>query len=49
LPLRRTLVAPGFFEPYVRGSGNLKIQLDITAKEIDPSKYANTANTHNVM
>ena len=38
LPLRKTLVAPGFIEPKVRGSGNLKIQLATTANETDPSK-----------
>ncbi len=37
-PLRKILVAPGFFEPKVRGSGNPKIQLVTTAKGMDPSR-----------
>ena len=35
---RNTLVAPGFLEPAVRGSGKSKIRLTMTAEHTDPSK-----------
>ena len=39
-PRRSTLVAPGFLEPSLRGSGRRSIRLTITALENEPSKYA---------
>ncbi len=36
LPLRSTLVAPGFFDPYERGSASPMVALTTTANEIDP-------------
>ncbi len=36
LPLRSTLVAPGFFEPYERGSASPIAALTTTANDTDP-------------
>jgi hypothetical protein len=44
LPVRKTLVAPGFLEPCVWGSGKPIARLTTTANEIDPSKYATGIN-----
>lgn len=38
LPLRNTFVAPGFCDPYVRGSGKEKALLINTAKDTEPNK-----------
>ena len=42
LPVRNMLVAPGFPEPRVRGSGKFKNLAIIIEDEIDPTKYAMT-------
>ncbi|MNY68544.1 hypothetical protein D3C86_2063300 [compost metagenome] len=39
-PIRRTLVAPGFPEPFSRGSGSLAIRQTRIALEIEPHRYA---------
>ena len=36
-----TLVAPGFLDPSVRGSGRLKSLQTIIAEQSEPAKYAN--------
>ncbi len=41
-PVLRTLVAPGFFDPKVLGSGRFIILLVIIAKGIEPIRYNKT-------
>jgi hypothetical protein len=37
-PIRRTLVAPGLFEPWVRGSGKSINRQTMMALETEPSR-----------
>ena len=39
-PVRSTFVAPGFFEPYVRGSGRRMSRDTTMPNEIEPRQYA---------
>src|SRR5690606_3353610 len=39
LPVRNTLVAPGFLEPKLRGAARPMARLTTTANGIDPSRY----------